>query len=101
SAAKDLLHPYSMNDFDDIAKDLNFDSPNSYVGRSVTRPNARRLTQGRGQFVDDVVLARMAHVAYVRSPHAHARIAAIDTTAAAAMPGVIRIATGADIALVV
>jgi CO/xanthine dehydrogenase Mo-binding subunit len=89
-----------MSDFDDITRGLNFDGPNSYVGRSVTRPNARRLAQGRGQFVDDVVLARTAHVAYVRSPHAHARIAAIDKTRAAAMPGVIRVATGADLALV-
>src|SRR5438874_10158112 len=89
-----------MNDFDDIAKTLNFDSPNSYVGRSVTRPNARRLAQGRGQFVDDIVLARMAHVAYVRSPHAHARIVAIDRSAASAMPGVVRVVTGAEIALV-
>jgi aerobic carbon-monoxide dehydrogenase large subunit len=79
---------------------IDFDAPNSYIGRSVTRPNARRLTQGRGQFVDDIVLPRMLHVAYVRSPHAHARIVAIDTKTAAAMPGVVRAATGADIALV-
>jgi CO/xanthine dehydrogenase Mo-binding subunit len=89
-----------MSDFDETAKTLNFDAPNSYVGRSVTRPNARRLAQGRGQFVDDIVLARMAHVAYLRSPHAHARIVSIDATRAAAMPGVIRVATGADIATV-
>ncbi|MGB7543222.1 MAG: xanthine dehydrogenase family protein molybdopterin-binding subunit [Burkholderiales bacterium] len=85
-----------MNDFGPI----DFDAPNSYIGRSVTRPNARRLTQGRGQFVDDIVLPRMLHVAYVRSPHAHARIVAIDAKTAAAMPGVVRVATGADIALV-
>ena len=85
-----------MNDFGPI----DFDSPNSYIGRSVTRPNARRLTQGRGQFVDDIVLPRMLHVAYVRSPHAHARIVSIGTKTAAAMPGVVRVATGADIALV-
>lgn len=85
-----------MNDFGSI----DFDAPNSYVGRSVTRPNARRLTQGRGQYVDDIVLPRMLHVAYVRSPHAHARIVGIDAKKAAAMPGVVRIATGADIAMV-
>ena len=50
------------------------DRPNSYIGRSVPRPNLARLTQGRGQYVSDVVLPRMAHVAFVRSPHAHARI---------------------------
>jgi carbon-monoxide dehydrogenase large subunit len=80
--------------------DLNFDSPNSYIGRSVTRPAARRLAQGRSQYVDDMVLPRMVHVAYLRSPHAHAKIVAIDSKAAAAMPGVARIVTGAEIALV-
>jgi carbon-monoxide dehydrogenase large subunit len=89
-----------MSEFDETAKELNFDSPNSYVGRSVTRPNARRLAQGRGQFVDDLVLARMLHVAYARSPHAHARIVGIDKTKAAAMPGVVRVVTGPEIALV-
>jgi carbon-monoxide dehydrogenase large subunit len=89
-----------MSQFDETAKELNFDSPNSYVGRSVTRPNARRLAQGRGQFVDDLVLARMLHVAYARSPHAHARIVGIDKTKAAAMPGVVRVVTGPEIALV-
>ena len=54
------------------------DRPNSYIGRSVPRPNLARLTQGRGQYVTDVVLPRMAHVAFVRSPHAHARIKQID-----------------------
>ena len=55
------------------------DRPNSYIGRSVPRPNLARLTQGRGQYVSDVVLPRMAHVAFVRSPHAHARIKNIET----------------------
>src|SRR5258707_8366084 len=89
-----------MSEFDETAKTLLFDAPNSYVGRSVTRPNARRLTQGRGQYVDDIVLPRMVHVAYVRSPHAHAKIVKIESRKAAAMPGVVRIATGAEIALV-
>src|SRR5258706_3119875 len=91
----------AMSEFDETTKTLNFDSPNSYVGRSVTRPNARRLAQGRGQYVDDIVLPRMVHVAYVRSPHAHAKIVDIKTKKAAAMPGVVRVATGAEIALVV
>jgi carbon-monoxide dehydrogenase large subunit len=43
----------------------------------------------------------MVHVAYVRSPHAHARIVGIDAKKAAAMPGVVRVVTGAEIALVV
>src|SRR6267142_1019206 len=91
----------AMSEFDETTKALNFDGPNSYVGRSVTRPNARRLAQGRGQYVDDIVLPRMLHVAYVRSPHAHARIVAIKSKKAQAMPGVVRVVTGAEIALVV
>jgi aerobic carbon-monoxide dehydrogenase large subunit len=74
------------------------DRPNSYIGRSVPRPNARRLLHGRGQFVDDVVLPRLAHVAFWRSPFAHARIKSIETKAAARSPGVIRVVTGPDIA---
>src|SRR6266850_470432 len=74
-----------MSEFDETAKTLLFDAPNSYIGRSVTRPNARRLTQGRGQYVDDIVLPRMVHVAYVRSPHAHARIIGIDSKKPAAL----------------
>ena len=43
------------------------DRPNSYIGRSVPRPNLTRLAQGRGQYVSDVVLPRMAHAAFRRS----------------------------------
>lgn len=89
-----------MSDFDERTQTLNFDAPNSYIGRSVTRPAARRLAQGRSQYVDDMLLPRMVHVAYARSPHAHAKIVAIETKEAASMPGVVRIVTGAEIALV-
>jgi len=74
------------------------DRPNSYIGKAVPRPNLDRLMQGRGQYVSDIELARMAHVVYVRSPHAHARITAIDVTAAKKMPGVIAVVTGKDLA---
>jgi carbon-monoxide dehydrogenase large subunit len=74
------------------------DRPNSYIGRSVPRPNARRLVQGRGTYVDDLRLARLAHVAFLRSPHAHARIVDIDVAAARAAPGVIAIVTGEELA---
>src|SRR5262245_59628114 len=77
------------------------DRPNSYIGRSVPRPNLGRLTQGRAQFVSDVVLPRMAHVAFVRSPYAHARITAIDTAAAKKSAGVIAVITGAELAKVI
>lgn len=78
----------------------NPDRPNSYIGKTVPRPNAPRLVQGRGKYVDDIVLPRMAHVVFVRSPHAHARIGAIDTAEAAAVKGVLRIFTGTDLAKV-
>src|ERR1041384_6164402 len=74
------------------------DRPNSYIGRSVPRPNLARLTEGRGLYVSDVTLPRMAHAAYVRSPHAHARIVAIDTAAAKQAPGVIAVVTGGELA---
>src|SRR6202043_2433398 len=77
------------------------DRPNSYIGRSVPRPNLARLTQGRGQYVSDVVLPRMAHVAFVRSPHAHARIVAIATADAAKAPGVIAVVIGVELAKVI
>ncbi len=76
------------------------DRPNSYIGRSVPRPNLQRLTQGRGQYVSDVVLPRMAHVAYVRSPHAHARIVKIAAEAAKKAPGVVAVVTGTELARV-
>ncbi|MBX9593730.1 MAG: xanthine dehydrogenase family protein molybdopterin-binding subunit, partial [Roseomonas sp.] len=76
------------------------DRPNSYIGRSVPRPNAKRLVAGRGQYVDDIRLPRMVHAAFLRSPHAHARIVAIDTQAAKASPGVIRVVTGVEMATV-
>ncbi len=77
------------------------DRPNSYIGRSVPRPNLARLTQGRGQYVSDVVLPRMAHVAFLRSPHAHARINSIDASEAKKSPGVIAVVTGAELAKVI
>ena len=77
------------------------DRPNSYIGRSVPRPNLARLTQGRGQYVSDIVLPRMAHVAFVRSPHAHARIKHIATEQAKKAPGVIAVVTGAELANVI
>ena len=77
------------------------DRPNSYIGRSVPRPNLTRLTQGRGQYVTDVMLPRMVHVAFVRSPHAHARIAKIDSAAARKAAGVVAVVTGSELAQVI
>ena len=59
------------------------------------------LLQGQGQYLDDIQLAGTVHVAFVRSPHAHARILSIDTSAAVSAPGVIRILTGVELAAAV
>lgn len=64
------------------------------IGRSTRRSAARKLAFGRGKYTDDVRLAGLLHVAFVRSPHAHARILDID---ASAVPGA-RVVTGADLA---
>ncbi|MCI2398968.1 xanthine dehydrogenase family protein molybdopterin-binding subunit [Aliiroseovarius subalbicans] len=76
----------------------NPDRPNSYIGKTVPRPNAARLVEGRGKYVDDIVLPRMVHVAFVRSPFAHAKIQGIETVDAASVKGVLRVFTGADLA---
>ncbi|TDT74012.1 carbon-monoxide dehydrogenase large subunit [Litoreibacter halocynthiae] len=78
----------------------NPDRPNSYIGKTVPRPNAGRLVEGRGKYVDDITLPRMVHVAFVRSPFAHAKILSIDTEDAKSVKGVLRIFTGADLAKV-
>ena len=67
------------------------------VGAKVPRVEDRRILTGRGRYIDDLRLPRMAHAAFVRSPLAHARVAAVDTSAACAMPGVVAILTGEDI----
>jgi aerobic carbon-monoxide dehydrogenase large subunit len=66
------------------------------IGRAVRRREDRRLLTGSGCYTDDVTLAGQAHACLVRSPHAHAIINRIDTAAAAAMPGVLAVLTGAD-----
>src|SRR6202008_4191874 len=87
---------------DDVPSGLSaLDRPNSYIGRAVPRPNLARLTQGRAQYVSDVTLPRMTHVAFVRSPYAHARIKAIDAVAAKKAPGVTAVVTGAELAKVI
>ena len=74
------------------------DRPAGYIGRSMPRANARRLLHGRGTFVDDIRLPRLAHAVFLRSPYAHARIVAIDTSDAARVDGVIRVVTAKDLA---
>jgi carbon-monoxide dehydrogenase large subunit len=91
-----------MNDGVDVTRGLSvLDRPNSYIGKTVPRPNLDRLMQGRGQYVSDMSLPRMAHVVFLRSPYAHAKIANVDAAAAKAMPGVIAVVTGAELAEVI
>jgi carbon-monoxide dehydrogenase large subunit len=74
------------------------DRPNSYIGKSVPRPNAAKLVEGRGQYVDDIELPRMLHVSFVRSPHPHARLVRIDAAEALKLAGVRQVFTGPDLA---
>jgi carbon-monoxide dehydrogenase large subunit len=67
-----------------------------YVGTSVARIEDRKFLTGLGRYVDDIPMAGAHHAVFVRSPHANAAIGAIETTAAAAMPGVVAVLTGAD-----
>src|SRR5271165_3414391 len=73
------------------------DLPNSYIGRSVPRPNALRLLAGRGTYVDDIKGARTLHAAFLRNPYAFARITRIDVSRAKAIEGVACIAAAADL----
>jgi aerobic carbon-monoxide dehydrogenase large subunit len=66
------------------------------LGQPVPRFEDPRLLRGGGRYVDDMVLPRMAFGHVLRSPHAHARIRSIDTTAAKAAPGVLAVLTGTD-----
>ena len=67
-----------------------------YVGASVRRADDPRLLSGRGRYVDDLSLPRLVHVAFLRSPHPHARIRRMDTSAAWRVPGVKAVVTGQD-----
>ncbi len=67
-----------------------------YVGRSVPRVEDYRFLTGGGRYTDDIRFERQLHCAFLRSPHAHARIVRIDTTRARRAPGVRAVLTGAD-----
>src|SRR5262245_51653130 len=69
-----------------------------YFGAAVRRREDPRLLRGEGRYVDDVALPGLLHAAFVRSPHAHARIRALRTDAAARASGVARVLTFGDVA---
>ena len=64
------------------------------IGESIKRKEDGRFIRGKGNYLDDIELPGMLHMAILRSPHAHARVKSVDTAAASAMPGVIAVVTG-------
>jgi carbon-monoxide dehydrogenase large subunit len=72
---------------------------NSGIGASVLRKEDAPLITGQGRYVDDIKLPGMAFAAFARSPHAHAVIRSIDTSAAEGMPGVVKVLTAANLGL--
>jgi len=68
------------------------------VGKARTRKEDARLITGQTNWTDNITLPGLAHVAFVRSPHAHARIASVDVSAAHGVSGVIAAFSGADLA---
>ncbi len=68
------------------------------IGRAIARREDARLLTGHGRFSDDADLPGQAYAAFLRAPHAHAAVCAIDTSAAAAMPGLLAVLVGDDYA---
>ena len=64
---------------------------------SLSRPEDPRLLTGGGRYLDDLAIEGLTHAVFVRSPHAHARIVAVDTGAALSAPGVLAVYTGRDL----
>ena len=71
------------------------DKRGRWIGRAVRRVEDPRVLTGRGTYVDDLHPPRMVEVAFVRSPHAHARLARVDAERARRHPGVVAVLTGA------
>jgi len=67
------------------------------IGARVPRKEDKRFITGKGRYTDDISVAGMCHAAFVRSPHAHAKFAGIDASAAQKMPGVIAVLTGSQL----
>jgi carbon-monoxide dehydrogenase large subunit len=64
------------------------------IGESIKRKEDARFLRGKGNYLDDIELPGMLHMAILRSPHAHARIKSVDTAEASKMPGVVAVVTG-------
>src|SRR6266849_1966949 len=72
----------------------------SYVGAALSPREAKKLVLGRGSYVGDLTVPGLLHAAFVRSPHAHARIRQIDVDAARRQTGIVAVLTGHDLARV-
>ncbi len=70
------------------------EKPQDWLGQSIKRKEDDRFLAGRGNYIEDIDLPNMLHMAVLRSPYAHAKINSIDTTEAAALPGVVAVVTG-------
>jgi aerobic carbon-monoxide dehydrogenase large subunit len=75
-------------------------SPSRWIGAPIKRLEDPRLLTGRGRYLDDLAVPGMLHAAFVRSPHAHARVAAIETGPATAASGVRAVLCGKDLGAV-
>jgi len=71
---------------------------NAAIGQALRRKEDLRLITGAGRYSDDVDMPGQAYAYMVRSPHAHARIRAIETARALALPGILAVLTGRDAA---
>ncbi|MFN5338689.1 MAG: xanthine dehydrogenase family protein molybdopterin-binding subunit [Burkholderiales bacterium] len=71
---------------------------NGYIGQNIPRTGAKKLLQGRGTYLDDLRLPRLAQVVFFRSPHAHARVKMLRLDRAKKQPGVIAVFNGQEIA---
>src|SRR3990172_8099940 len=70
-----------------------------YIGRPMKRVEDQRLITGQGHYVDDLKLPGQAHLVFVRSPYAHARISSLNVEAARKAPGVIAVVTAKELGL--
>ncbi|MEV8567627.1 xanthine dehydrogenase family protein molybdopterin-binding subunit [Streptomyces sp. NPDC051322] len=87
-----------MSHDSDRSRPGNGTSAAGWIGRSVPRVEDDRLLRGNGRYVDDIALSGAVEAAFLRSPHAHARIESVDVTAALAAPGVVAVWIGDDVA---
>src|SRR5689334_7612846 len=67
------------------------------IGASVVRKEDKRFITGKGRYTDDIRLHGMTYAQFIRSPHAHAKVKSIDSSAALKMPGVVAVLTGREL----